>query len=116
MDEKMLARLAEINARAAEDLTDQEKEGLAAARAMDDGTTENINDTIKRHAKTSKAQQEAVRRYVRKSYDRLDLVLPKGQKAEIKEAAANNGESVNGFLSRIISEALAKTRTHAINN
>lgn len=116
MNEALRARLAEIDAKPAENLTRGAVASLAAAERMDDGTAENITDYIERKTKTTKAQQAAVRRYVRKSYDRLDLVLPKGQKAEIKEAAANNGESVNGFLSRIISEALAQTRTQAINN
>lgn len=34
--------------------------------------------------------------------------MPKGQKDTIKEYAEKNGESVNGFINRLIAEALEK--------
>lgn len=116
MNNELLARLAEIDAKRPITMTEEDAASLAAADAMDDGSAENINETIKRHSKTTKAQQKAVRRYVKKSYDRLDLVLPKGQKAEIKQAAAARGESVNGFLTRIIADALAQSQTRTLQN
>ena len=57
---------------------------------------------------TTKAQQKAVHRYVRDNYDRLELTVPKGRKEEIKTFAAAQGETVNGFINRLINEALGK--------
>ncbi len=56
---------------------------------------------------TTKAQQRAVNKYVRENYDKLLLTMPKGRKAEIKAFADAQGESVNGFLNRLISDAMA---------
>lgn len=41
-------------------------------------------------------------------YDRINLALKKGQKAEIKAHAAAMGESVNGFMVRAISETMER--------
>jgi hypothetical protein len=60
MNEALRARLAEIDAQPAENLTRGAAASLAAAEAMDDGTAENINDYIARKTKTTKAQQAAV--------------------------------------------------------
>ena len=48
MNEALRARLAEIDAQPAENLTRGAAASLAAAEAMDDGTAENINDYIAR--------------------------------------------------------------------
>ena len=56
----------------------------------------------------SKAQQKAVHKYVKANYDRLELTLPKGQKEEVKNFAAAQGESVNAFIARLIEEATKK--------
>lgn len=56
----------------------------------------------------SKAQQKAVHKYVKENYDRLELTLPKGQKEVIKAFAAERGESVNAFISRLVAEAMSK--------
>lgn len=40
--------------------------------------------------------------------DRLLIRMPKGQKDTIKEYAEKNGKSVNGFINRLIAEALEK--------
>lgn len=37
-----------------------------------------------------------------KAYDRINLTVPKGQKDVIKEFAEANGESVNGYINRLI--------------
>lgn len=55
---------------------------------------------------TTKAQQKAVHKYVKTNYDRLELTVPKGRKEEIKAFAAAQGETVNGFINRLISEAM----------
>lgn len=40
--------------------------------------------------------------YIARTYDRVNLTLPKGKKEEIKEHAERRGESVNGFINRAI--------------
>ena len=45
-------------------------------------------------------------RYNAKAYDRISLVVPKGKKELIQSFAKAHGESVNGFLNRIIEEAM----------
>lgn len=54
----------------------------------------------------SKAQQKAVNKYVKEKYDRINITMPKGRKEQIQTAAEARGESVNGFINRLISEAL----------
>ncbi len=56
----------------------------------------------------SKAQQKAVNKYVRENYDKLLLTMPKGRKAEIQTHAKAQGESVNGFIGRAISETIKR--------
>ena len=57
----------------------------------------------------SKAQQEAVHRYVKKNYDRIELMVkPKGRKDELKAHAAGRGESLNAFINRAIDETLER--------
>lgn len=53
---------------------------------------------------TTKAQQQAVHRYVKKAYDRLELTVPKGEKEKIKACAAAQGETVNAYIWRLIQE------------
>ena len=59
---------------------------------------------------TTKAQQKAVHKYVKANYDRLELTVPKGRKAEIKAHADARGESVNGFVNRAIDEQLQRDK------
>lgn len=46
----------------------------------------------------SEAQKEATARYNKKAYDRISLVVPKGQRAEIAAYAAKQGKSLNRFI------------------
>ena len=59
-------------------------------------------------SKTSKAQQKAVHKYVKNNYDRLELTVPKGRKAEIKAHAESQGESVNAFIVRAVNETMER--------
>lgn len=59
----------------------------------------------------SKAQQKAVHKYVREKYDRVEVTLPKGKKAEVKAHADAQGESVNGFISRAIDETMERDQS-----
>lgn len=49
-------------------------------------------------------------RYNDKAYDRIALVVPKGQKDIIKAYAEAHGESLNGFIQK----AIAKTMEEGI--
>ena len=56
----------------------------------------------------SKKQQACVHRYVAKNYDRIEILVPKGDKEIIKAHAASNNESVNAFIGRAIAEAIQR--------
>ena len=56
----------------------------------------------------SKAQQNATNKWIAKSYDRINLTIPKGQKERIKAHEDSRGESVNAFIFRAISETIDK--------
>ena len=43
-----------------------------------------------------------------KAYDRINLTVPKGLKEEIKAYAESCGESVNGFINRLIEQEMGK--------
>ena len=49
-------------------------------------------------AKTSAAQQRAVHKYVKNNYDRLELSVPKGEKATIQQAAKLARLCVNAYI------------------
>ena len=48
--------------------------------------------------------------YIAKTYDRINLTVPKGQKETIKEHAETKGESVNAFINRAINETMERDR------
>lgn len=52
--------------------------------------------------KISKAQQNAVNKYVKNHYDRFLVTLPKGQKDHIQRIASDLGESMNEFIRKSI--------------
>lgn len=56
----------------------------------------------------SKAQQKAVNKYMSDHYDRINLTVPKGRKAEIKAAADVHNLSVNGYICKLIDQALER--------
>ncbi len=61
------------------------------------------------HTHSPEAQYRAVAKYVKKTYDRIDLRMKKdsGLKAQISEHAEKTGESINTFILRAIKEAIA---------
>ncbi|MBR4110036.1 MAG: antitoxin [Oscillospiraceae bacterium] len=48
--------------------------------------------------KYSDAQKEATARYNKKAYDRIDLVVKKGQRQFLKDFATSQGKSLNRFI------------------
>ena len=45
------------------------------------------------------------------AYDRINLMVPKGDKDTIAVHAATRGESVNSFIKRAIAETIARDNT-----
>lgn len=56
----------------------------------------------------SKAQQKATAKYVKQNYDRIEIKVPKGRKAELQAHATQRGESLNGFIGRAIDEQVKR--------
>lgn len=50
----------------------------------------------------SKTSSAVKNRYNAKAYDRLQIVVPKGQKATIQRAAEAEGESINGYTNKAL--------------
>lgn len=50
----------------------------------------------------------AKNKYNAANYDNLRVVVPKGKKDIIKAFAESKGESVNGFINRLINEAMER--------
>ena len=48
--------------------------------------------------KYSEAQKEATARYNKKAYDRINIIVKKGQREIIKDFAASQGKSLNRFV------------------
>ena len=58
----------------------------------------------------SKAQQRATANYVKKTYDRIEVKVMKGEKETIKAHAEAQGESLNAFINRAITETRERDR------
>ena len=63
-------------------------------------------------AKYSDAQKEATARYNKKAYDRIDVVVPKGQREIIKAFAASQGKSLNRFICDAIEFQMKQREQH----
>ena len=46
--------------------------------------------------------------WIAEKLDRINLTMPKGRKEELKAHAAAQGESVNTFINRAITEAIER--------
>ena len=44
----------------------------------------------------------AIEKYKKKTYDRIELLVYKGEKQQIKDFAAKSGKTVNGFITELI--------------
>lgn len=53
-----------------------------------------------------RATAKAKNRWNAKNYDRVTVMLKKGEKERVREFAAAQGESMNGFIGRLIAEAM----------
>ena len=50
------------------------------------------------------ARTRASNKYNAKAYDRINIVVPKGKREKIKAYAERKGESLNGYVNRLIDE------------
>lgn len=55
-----------------------------------------------------KAQTRATNKYAKNNYERISLFVSKGKKEKIKAHAENNGESINGYINRLIDTDMKK--------
>ena len=51
-----------------------------------------------KHPKYYDSQKEATARYNKKAYDRINVIVKKGQRQVIKDFAASQGKSPNRFI------------------
>jgi len=58
----------------------------------------------------SEARKKANAKYNAKTYDRLEITVKKGRKAELKAYADKRGESLNGFVNRAIVETMERDK------
>lgn len=56
----------------------------------------------------SKTSTAAKAKYNAKNYDRLAITVKKGQRDRIRDYAERNGESINSYINRLISEDMEK--------
>lgn len=60
--------------------------------------------------KYSEAQKEATARYNKKAYDRINIIVKKGQREIIKNFAASQGKSLNRFILDAVEAEMNKCR------
>ena len=58
----------------------------------------------------SKAQQEHVKKYMKKKYDRTLITVKKGELEAIKAAAAAEGESMNQYIITAVERRMAEEK------
>lgn len=60
-----------------------------------------------------KTSATSINKYMNKTYDRINLIVPKGEKEKIKNHAETQNESINSFIKRAIHETMIND---ALNN
>lgn len=59
----------------------------------------------------SKSHIDATARYNAKTYESINLRVYQGQREKIKAYAESNGESLNGYINRLIAEDMGEALT-----
>ena len=54
--------------------------------------------------------------FIRETYDRINLTVPKGRKDVIQSHAAAQGQSVNAYINQAINERMERDATDAPQN
>lgn len=60
-----------------------------------------------------KNSPESINRYMQKTYDRLNVLVPKGRRDEIKAAASAAGESMNQYIVSAIDQRMERDKQEA---
>lgn len=55
-----------------------------------------------------KTSNESKAKYNAKAYDRINIAVPKGRKAELQIIAERHGQSLNGFIGNLIDAAIER--------
>lgn len=55
-----------------------------------------------------KTRATSINKYIAKAYDRVNLTMPKGRKIELQAHAKDQGESLNAFINRAITETMER--------
>ena len=63
----------------------------------------------------SEARHRANEKWNAKAYDEIKVRVPKGDKEQIQAFAQANGETVNGFINRLIAEAMGVDKTTEVD-
>ena len=58
--------------------------------------------------RSKSAQTRAKNKYNRKAYDRINVMVPRGDRAVIKSVAYDYGMSMNEFISRLVYRAIGR--------
>lgn len=64
-------------------------------------------------AQYTDSQKKATIKYLKDKTDSIQIRVPKGKKEKARKFAENNGESLNAFINRLISEAMGESDTSA---
>ena len=54
------------------------------------------------------ARTEYKNQWQKENTDRVNLVMPKGKKERVQEHARSRGESLSGYINRVIDEAMER--------
>ena len=65
-----------------------------------------------KHPKYYDSQKEATARYNKKAYDRINVIVKKGQREIIKAFAASQGKSLNRFICDSIEIQMKQAEQH----
>lgn len=61
-----------------------------------------------KHPKYYDSQKEATARYNKKAYDRINIIVKKGQRDIIKAYATSQGKSLNRFIMDLVEAEMNK--------
>lgn len=63
-----------------------------------------------KHPKYYDSQKEATARYNKKTYDRINIIVKKGQRDVIKAYASAQGKSLNRFIMDLVEAEMNQTK------
>ena len=64
-----------------------------------------------KHPKYYDSQKEATARYNKKAYDRINIIVKKGQRQLIKDYATSQGKSLNRFILDLVEAEMNNNET-----